>query len=140
MLLSALSYALALAFFLAIDVVWLSIMGPALYRPTLGNILVEKFRPGPAIAFYLIYPIGMVLFAITPAFGSGHYQVAAIYGALLGLFAYATYDLTNFSTLKNWTLKITVLDVFWGSFATSVTATLAYVAARLLTLKLGLSV
>lgn len=140
MLIGALAYALALVIFLAIDLVWLSIMGSALYRPALGNILLENFRSGPAIVFYLIFPIGIVLFAIHPALESGHYQLATIDGALLGFFAYATYDLTNFSTLRNWTLTITAVDIVWGSLVTSVAATLACVAVKLLTSKLGLSV
>ncbi len=115
-------YITALIVFGAIDAIWLSLMGPALYRPTLGDILLTDLRVAPAIAFYAIYPIGLVVFAVMPGLKSGSSVSAIGLAALFGAIAYATYDLTNFATLRNWTLLITVLDVAYGAAASSFAA------------------
>lgn len=105
------AYAIALVLFFALDGIWLMTMGAALYRATLGDILLPTVRIEPAIAFYLMFPLGIVVFAVAPALRAGSPLPALFYGALFGLLAYATYDLTNHATLKNWTLKITAIDI-----------------------------
>ena len=105
-----------------LDSIWLSKMGPNLYRPILGDILADKFRVVPAIIFYVLYIAGILIFAVNPAFKSGEWTTALLYGGLLGFFCYATYDLTNYATLKIWSTKITVLDIIWGTFATGTAA------------------
>src|SRR5689334_20017558 len=105
------AYFAALVPFGVIDAIWLSLMGPALYKPTLGDVLLPEIRLGPAIAFYLIFPIGLVVFAVLPGLRSGSILTALALGMLFGALAYATYDLTNFATLRNWTLQLTVLDI-----------------------------
>ena len=92
--------------FLAIDAIWLTVAAQRLYRPLIGDMLVEKFRLTPAALFYLLYIAGIVVFAIAPAIASGRWATALVKGALFGLFAYATYDLTNQATLKNWSTTI----------------------------------
>lgn len=124
-----LSYAVALVLFALLDIIWLSIMGPALYKPALGDILAPAVRMGPALAFYLMYPIGLVVFAILPAIKSDSLSLALMLGALLGIVTYATYDLTNFATLRNWTLQLTVLDIIYGGIMGAVVASAAYLAA-----------
>lgn len=114
----------------ALDAVWLSLMGPRLYKPTLGDILLANVNVAPAIAFYLIYPIGILVFAVLPALKSDSAASAMIYGVLFGGLAYATYDLTNHATLRNWTLQLTLADVAWGAFASGVTAVTAYYLTR----------
>src|SRR5690242_19435153 len=111
------AYFAALVPFGVIDAIWLSLMGPELYRPTLGDILLQDIRLGPAIVFYLIYPIGLVVFAILPSLRSGSILTAVALGMLFVALAYATYDLTNFATLRAWTLQLTVLDIFYGAIA-----------------------
>ena len=124
-----LSY-LATAFvFLGMDAIWLSTMGGALYRPLLGNMLLEKFSLAPAVIFYLLYVVGIVIFAVSPAFESGRWTTATLYGALFGFFAYATYDFTNQATLKDWSAIITVVDLCWGTVVTGVAATIGYLIA-----------
>ncbi len=108
--------------FAVLDFAWLSAAGERLYRPLIGSIMADKVRIGPAIAFYLIYIAGVIVFAVWPALKAGNVQTALIYGALFGVVAYATYDLTNMATLKVWSMKITVLDMVWGAFATAVAA------------------
>lgn len=130
MLIYAAAYVAALLAFAAIDMTWLTTMGAALYRSTLGDILLSTVRIPPAIAFYLLYPLGIVIFAVAPALRSGSATTALIFGALFGLFTYATYDLTNFATLRNWTLKITVIDMIYGAVAVALVAVIAYFVAQ----------
>lgn len=125
----ALAYVAVLVAFLAIDAVWLATMSSVLYRPTLGDILLDVPRWGPAIVFYLVYPIGIVVFAVSPAVKLGSVQQAALLGALFGALAYATYDLTNYATLKNWSLTITIADIAWGAVLSGVAASGGYWAA-----------
>jgi uncharacterized membrane protein len=126
----AIAYVVVLIVFGAIDAVWLSTMGPLLYRPALGDILAQNLRIAPAIAFYLTYPIGVVVFAVLPALRAQAPFSAAALALLFGALAYATYDLTNYATLRNWTLPITVLDIGYGGLASSIVATVAYFAVR----------
>lgn len=124
------AYATILVVFGAIDAIWLSTMGPILYRPVLGDILLSSLRVPPAIAFYLIYPIGVVVFAVMPALRAESAGHALAMGALFGAFAYATYDLTNYATLKNWNLTITLADIAYGAAASGIAAAAAYFVAR----------
>ena len=88
--------------FLAIDSIWLMTMADLLYRPLLGDLLTESFNLVPAVLFYLIYIAGIVIFAVRPALASGRWTTAALFGALFGFCAYATYDLTNQATIRDW--------------------------------------
>ena len=125
-------YVLILAVFVILDGIWLSQMGQALYRPVLGDILADNVRIVPAVLFYFVYPLGIELFAVLPALRANSSQHAAVYAALFGLLAYATYDLTNYATLRNWTASITLIDLAWGAFVTGASATLAFIASRAL--------
>ncbi len=124
------AYIATIVVFFAFDFGWLSIMGEALYKPTLGDILLPKFLPAPALIFYLLYIVGVIIFCVTPAFTSGNWTTALLYGALFGFFCYGTYDMTNMSTLRNWTLTITVADMIWGSVLTGVSASLGFIVSR----------
>jgi uncharacterized membrane protein len=114
-----------------LDAIWLTTTNAALYRPTLGQVLAPTPRAGPAILFYVVYLIGVVVFAVTPAMRSGRWRDATVMGALLGFFCYATYDLTNQATLIVWATKITLLDLCWGTFLTASGATAGYFASKL---------
>lgn len=115
--------------FLVIDGIWLSLMADHLYRPLLGDRLAPQFHLAPAALFYLIYIGGMVYFAILPALMAGRLSTAALNGAVLGLVAYATYDLTNQATLRDWPLQITLADIAWGTVLTCVASAGGYLAA-----------
>lgn len=105
--------------FALIDSVWLRTMYERLYKPEIGELMYQGgFRLGPAVAFYLLYILGMMVFAVGPALHSGKWQTALLWGALLGFFCYMTYDLTNYATLKVWNTKVTVLDIIWGTVLT----------------------
>lgn len=122
-------YLVALITMVVIDLAWLSVMAPRFYRPILGDIGLADVNISPAIAFYLLYPIGVVIFAVSPALKDGSFGTALLYGALFGFFTYATYDLTNHATLRNWTTQLTLVDVAWGTILVSVTSAVTFWAA-----------
>lgn len=126
----AFAYVAALVLFAAVDITWLMTMGGRLYKQTLGDILLPSINIAPAIGFYVMYPAALVYFAVIPSLKSGSVSPALLNGALFGFFAYATYELTNFATLRNWTLQITVVDIAYGAVASGLVA--AGVAALLL--------
>ncbi len=125
-----LAYAGAAIAMLALDVIWLSTAAGLLYRPQLGGLLADAFRVGPAAAFYALYLFGVVYFAAAPALKAGGWRKAALNGALLGLVAYGTYDLTNQATLIHWPFIVTAVDLVWGSFLTGASALASYAVAR----------
>jgi uncharacterized membrane protein len=108
----------------AMDAVWLNTMFTRLYKPEIGELLGE-LRWAPALIFYFLYLIGMQIFAVAPALKSGQWTTALLYGALLGFFCYATYDLTNHATMKVWSIKVTIIDIIWGTFATGTASAIA---------------
>ena len=109
------AYTATLIAFVAIDFVWLSTMADRLYRPTLSDMLAPQFRLAPAVAFYLVYAAGLTFLAVRTGLMTGSIATATIYGAAIGFMAYATYDLTNQSTLRNWSTVLTVADLIWGT-------------------------
>ncbi|MCQ4633754.1 DUF2177 family protein [Shinella sp. CPCC 100929] len=115
--------------FLIVDAIWLGTMANVLYRPLLADKLETQFKLVPAICFYVIYIAGIVFFAVIPALEGGGLPKAALNGAVLGLVAYATYDLTNQATLKDWPLAVTLADLPWGAFVTAVGASAGYLVA-----------
>jgi len=116
--------------FLGLDAIWLSLSASRLYRPLLGGLLRDSFLLAPAVLFYLIYTIGIVVFAISPEFATDRWAAAGLRGAFLGMFGYAVYDLTNQATLRDWPLPVTVADLIWGTLLTAVAATGGLLAAR----------
>lgn len=117
-----LSYLCTSVVFFAIDILWLGVIAKDLYRKYLGPLLSETVNWPAAIIFYFLFIIGIFIFAILPAIEKESWQHALIYGALFGFFTYATYDLTNLATLKDWPLQIVIIDIFWGAVLTSVVA------------------
>ncbi len=116
-----------------LDAVWLTKVGPKLYRPEIGALLMDGWRPAPALIFYALYMLGIQIFAVAPALAAGKWQIAAGYGALFGFFCYMTYDLTNQATMKIWSTKVTLADIAWGTIATGVAAgTAAWLVLRFL--------
>ena len=130
------TYAATLVPFLLLDAVWLTTMGPRLYRPAIGHLMRADFAWEPALAFYLLYVLGLVVFGVMAGVERARPAVAAGRCALFGLIAYATYDLTNQATLRDWPWVVTLADLAWGAFASAVAgavacrATLAWDARR----------
>lgn len=115
-------YGVTALIFGLLDALWLTKVGPRLYRPEIGELLMDGWRPAPALIFYALYMLGIQIFAVAPALAAGKWQVAVQYGALFGFFCYMTYDLTNQATMKIWSTKVTLLDIAWGTFATGLAA------------------
>jgi uncharacterized membrane protein len=124
-------YAATLVVFTGVDFVWLGRTGDSFYRPAMGGLAMDGFRLGPAIVFYLLYALGIVFFAVSPALAAQSWKMAAAYGLALGLVGYGVYDLTNQATLKNWPLSLTLVDMAWGCFLTGLAALAGYAAGRL---------
>src|SRR5579862_3959405 len=118
----AIAYGVALAVQAGLDFAWLSLTAGPVYHRALGAVMSETLNWPAAIAFYLMYGIAVVLFGVRPALASGEWRLALLWGALFGLFAYGTYDLTNLATLKTWSLKVSLIDMGWGAFLTATSA------------------
>lgn len=118
-------YLITAAIFLVIDIVWLAVISPKLYKANIGHLLAEKPDLVAAGVFYLLFVGALLFFVIDPAIAKGSVWQAVWTGAFLGLVMYATYDLTNLATLKEWPLKITVIDLVWGTFITAATSGIA---------------
>ncbi len=116
-----------------LDAVWLTLTNQSLYRAELGPLLAPGFRLAPAIAFYLLYLVGVTVLAVAPERADNRLAVVAARGALLGLVAYGTYDLTNQATLSLWSARVTGLDLAWGTALTAVASAAGWGAARLVT-------
>jgi len=116
--------------FLFIDYLWLAHIAKNFYSSRLGHLLADNPNLGVAAVFYAVYVIGVVIFAVAPALQSGTWKTALIYGALFGFFCYATYDMTNLATLKNWPVTVAVVDVIWGTALTGTSAVLGYLIVK----------
>jgi len=124
-------YFLALFIFLCFDALWLGVIAKDFYKQNLGYLMAENVRWIAAGIFYLIFIGGIVVFAIVPGLKANSSLLAAAYGAFFGFVCYATYDLTNLATIRNWPLKVTVIDLIWGTTLTSVVAFLTtYIASQ----------
>jgi uncharacterized membrane protein len=118
-------YLLTVPAFFIIDMLWLGVVAKGFYQAKIGHLLGVINWPA-AILFYLLYIIGIIIFAVSPALLAGSAMKAVILGALFGFFAYATYDLTNLATLKDWPLSIVIVDIIWGMVLTGSVAFVSY--------------
>lgn len=126
------AYVSAALVFFGLDFVWLSRVAIGFYRSQVGELLRDRPNMPAAAAFYLLYIAGIVYFAVMPGLQKESLAVACLNGALLGLIAYGTYDVTNLATLKNWSLSVSIVDMLWGTVLTALSASAAYwVVARL---------
>ena len=119
-------YAVTLPIFFAIDLVWLGVVAKNFYRRHLGHLLSPQVDWTSAILFYLVFIGGIVFFAVRPALEVNSPLRALTYGALFGFFTYATYDLTNQATLRDWPVIVTVVDLAWGAVLSASVAYLSY--------------
>jgi len=124
------AYGAAALAFVVLDGLWLSLVGPKIYKPVIGDLLLGSVRPMPAVLFYVLYIGGIVFLAVRPAVRAG-WTEALIGGLVLGLVAYGTFDLTNHAILKAWSWRITLTDMVWGSFASGMGALAGLWAWRL---------
>lgn len=116
--------------FLGIDFVWLNYAAANIYRPRIGGLLLESPNIPVAGLFYLVYSAAIVVLAVMPAHNQSNFLVALGLGVVLGAAAYGTYDITNLSTLRGWSVTVTVIDIAWGMALTGAAAGVGYLAAR----------
>ena len=113
--------------FLIIDLVWLGMVAKPFYQRGIGHLMAENFRLGAAALFYAVYVIGIVYFCVA---GAVDWKAAALSGALFGFFCYATYDMTNYATLRDWPLSMAMVDIAWGTVLTGFTAGAGFMVAK----------
>ncbi len=106
-----------------IDLIWLGVIAKPMYQAGIGHLMAEKPNIAAAICFYALFPFGLMIFAILPESAEAGWQHTALLAALFGFFTYATYDLTNLATLKNYPLQLALIDILWGSLVSVVAAT-----------------
>jgi uncharacterized membrane protein len=121
------AYAGTLLAFLVLDGLWLGVLMAPTYRALLGPLMLDQPLLAPAAVFYLLYVFGCVVFVVLPA---KTWQRASALGALLGLVAYGTYDLSNWATLNGWSAQLALMDMAWGTLATCIACTVGYWVAR----------
>jgi uncharacterized membrane protein len=117
---------IALPVFFAIDMVWLVLVAKKFYQEQIGFLMRPDINWPAAILFYLLFIAGLVTFVISPAIEKHSWQHAVISGAFFGLITYATYDLTNLATMKNWPLLVTAVDLIWGTFLAAAISIITY--------------
>jgi len=127
---AALLYVVSLLVFLGIDFVWLSTMGDRFYRRHLGELMAASPKLGVALMFYLVYVVGVLVLVVFPALDAGSLAKAVLGGALLGLVAYGTYDITNLSTIQGWPAIVAVVDLAWGTTLTAVVSAVGYLVGQ----------
>jgi len=127
-------YAIAFTVFLAIDAVWLTLIAKNFYAKHIGFLMAKNPNLWAALIFYLIFIAGLVFFVITPALDKKMWTQALFAGIFFGLVTYATYDLTNLATVKDWPLLVTVVDLIWGMALSATVSIVAYFIA----VKIGL--
>lgn len=120
------SYLITLSVFLILDFIWLGLVAKNFYQQHISGLMKANINWPAAIIFYLIFAAGLVIFVINPSLDSGSWLKAISLGTLFGFIAYATYDLTNLATLKEWPLLITIIDLIWGAFVAGMTSVLTY--------------
>ncbi|TLM98346.1 MAG: DUF2177 family protein [Actinobacteria bacterium] len=123
-------YGITTAAFFAMDFVWLSTATSRIYKPYLGDLLAPQPKLGVAAGFYLVYVVGILALAVVPGLREGSMVAALWRGALFGLLAYATYDLTNLATIRDWPWQVSAIDMVWGLTLNSVVTVVGYYAGR----------
>ena len=120
------NFMITFAVFMTIDLIWLGVVAKKLYNKYLGYIMAKNINWLAAIIFYVIFVIGLLLFVIYPAMAKDSIQYLILYGMAYGFITYATYDLTNLATLKDWPIEITIIDLIWGTTLSTLTSYFSY--------------
>lgn len=123
-------YALTIPVFFLIDMIWLGSLAKKFYGDNVGHLLSEKVNWIAALVFYFIYIVGILFYSVVPTIEDGSWQRALLLGSTFGFFTYATYDLTNLATLKNWSVKVVLVDIVWGMILCGSVAAASFQIAR----------
>lgn len=124
------NYGIMLGIFLVIDFIWLTVIAKSLYAQHLGYLMAPKANLVAALIFYLLFVLGLQFFVLNPALLNGSWVSVLLSGMFFGLVTYATYDLTNLATVRDWPILITFIDLVWGSFVSGITALLSFLIIR----------
>jgi uncharacterized membrane protein len=119
------AYLVAATTFVVFDLIWLGYVARDLYQREMGRLMADDFNLAPAVAFYLIYVAAVIYFAVFPALRTGQWTDAILPGAVLGLVAYGTYDLTALAVVRDWPVRLSFIDMAWGSMLTALSASVA---------------
>lgn len=128
---TTIAYAGTLIVFLAVDAIWLGLVARTFYRDQLGELMLPSPNLAVAAIFYVFFAAAIVFLVVLPGLAAGSLTTVIINGAILGLAAYGTYDITNLATLKSWPVMVTIVDMAWGTFLTAFAATGGFLVARL---------
>jgi len=123
-------YLLTLPVFFGIDMLWLGFVAKGFYRNNLGHLLRPDVNWAAALIFYLLYIFGILIFATLPALEKNSLRQAVVLGGLFGIFTYATYDLSNLATLKDWPINVVFVDIVWGMALTASVAAASFLIGR----------
>jgi uncharacterized membrane protein len=118
--------------FFIIDLFWLGIMNKRFYKKELSALMAEKVKWVPAIIFYLLFIFAALVLVVLPALDKGSWLNALLYGGLLGMISYGTYDFTNLASIRDWPLKVTFVDIIWGTVLSASVSTIGYLIAKAL--------
>lgn len=119
-------YVIAFIIFLVIDAIWLGLVAPKFYKSQIGHLMSERPNFIAAGVFYLVFIIGVVYFVVNPAIEAQSLTKALVAGMLFGFITYATYDLTNLATLKDWPITVTIVDLLWGTSLSTIMGVSTY--------------
>ena len=121
-----LTYAVSVPVFFAVDMIWLGLIAKGFYRKALEPLLTPNINWTAAIIFYFLFLAGILIFALIPGMAKRSLGYTVLMAALFGFIAYATYDLTNLATLRDWPLLMSMVDMLWGAFLSASTAGVTY--------------
>lgn len=121
-----LKFLIVMGVFLVLDMLWLTVISKKLYKKHLGYIMSDKPNIAAAFMFYAIFVVGILVFVVNPALQKADILYALGFGALFGFITYSTYDLTNLATVKDWPVKITIIDLMWGTSVSALTSVFSY--------------
>jgi uncharacterized membrane protein len=124
------TYLTIMVVFLALDMVWLLGIAKTFYRTQLGGLMTDKVDMVAAMAFYMLFGLGLMMFVVLPHVMTGTWMTAALWGAFFGLVCYATYDLTNLATLKGWPFALAMVDMVWGGILSGLTAAISVAISK----------
>jgi uncharacterized membrane protein len=123
-------YLVAVPIFFLIDMLWLGVLAKGIYQKYMGHLLKENTNWSVAVLFYLIFIVGIIIFAIHPALQNNSWQTALSYGMLFGFFTYMTFDLTSLSVMKDWHWQIAIIDIFWGMILSGSVSIITYIFCK----------
>jgi len=123
-------YLVSLAAFFAIDMVWLGLAARSFYQQYLGFLMAPNPNWFVAILFYLLFNVGLLFFVIVPGLKDNSLKTTLLKAALFGLITYATYDLTNLATLKDWPALLSIVDMLWGTVLSVLVSYISFMVGK----------